>query len=214
MNQLDIEKTITLLKKYKLPFLDYKLADSPDKAALIAKKAGFPVAMKVASVDVIHKSDVGGVKVGISDEQQAKISYNDIIRSVKKKMPKAKVKGVYIQKMGQGTEVIVGMKRDAQFGPVIMFGLGGIFVEIFKDTSLKLAPIDRKKALDMISEIKSSSILKGARGKKPANIDALVNLLVKISKIAERREIVEFDFNPILVNEKNAVIADARIIVQ
>jgi len=214
MEQLDIEKTIVILKKYSLSFLDYRLADSPDKAAILAKKAGFPVAMKVASPDIIHKSDIVGVKIGLNNEGDAKKAYEDIIKSARKKAPKAKLKGVYIQKMGQGTEVIIGMKRDEQFGPVLMFGLGGIFVEVFKDISFRVLPIDKKQAIEMISEIKSSSILKGTRGKKPVNLDALASLLVKASKIAEKKEIAEFDFNPVIADEKRAVIADARIMVQ
>lgn len=214
LQQLDPVKAGYVLKRYGLQYSPYIFADSPSKAAKAAKKMGFPVVMKIASDDIIHKSDVGGVRAGIMSEQEVISAYDIMINSVRKKSKKARIKGIYLQKMHKGIEVIIGLKQDPQFGPAVIFGLGGIFVEILKDTSLRIAPINRNDALDMISEIKSSAILKGARGTKPANIDALALLLTKISRIGENKSIKEIDFNPVIVNEKSAVIVDARIIVE
>lgn len=213
MKQLDMEKTVILLKRYNLPFSNPVLAASPKKVAGILKDIPFPVVMKIASKDIIHKSDVGGVKAGIRNLAEAEESYAQIVKSARKKMPKAKIKGVYIQRMEQGTEVIIGMKRDAQFGPVIMFGLGGVFVEVMKDTSFSITPIDRNAALGMIKSIKSYPLLSGARGRKPVNIDAIVGIIMKTSRMAENKNIMELDFNPVMVDERSAVIVDARIIV-
>lgn len=209
-----MSKTAILLKKYNLPLAKYATANSPKKAAEMSGKISYPVVMKVDSKDIIHKSDVGGVKSGITLPAEAEEAYIQIIKSARKKAPKAKIKGVYIQKMEQGTEVIIGMKRDAQFGPVIMFGIGGIFVEIMKDTAFSIAPVNRKMAIDMIKSIRSYPILSGARGKKPANIDAIANIIVKTSRMSENKNILELDFNPVMVNEKSAVIVDARIIIK
>ena len=127
---------------------------------------------------------------------------------------KKRLEGVLVQKMESGIEVIIGMKNDAQFGPVLLFGLGGIFVEILKDTSLRITPVDKKQALGMIQEIKSYPLLEGVRGGKAVNIDAIADIIVKTSKLAENKKIREIDFNPVIVNERSAAIIDVRIMVE
>jgi acetyl-CoA synthetase (ADP-forming) len=212
LQQLDLRKTMALLEKNKLIFLKCDISKSPEQAAALAKKIGFPVVLKIVSKEIIHKSDVGGVIAGVENEAQAIDAYNRIMKNCKK-VKNAKIEGVLVQKMEKGVEVIVGLKRDAQFGPAIMFGLGGIFVELMKDTSLRISPVNKAMALDMIKEIKAYSMLAGARGKEPVNLEALSNIIVRISKLAENKNISEIDFNPVIVNERSAFIADARIII-
>lgn len=215
MQQLNIIKTIKLLEKYTISFSPSKLATTPQQAAKIAQQIGFPVVLKIISPDILHKSDIGGVKVGLENQEQVIAAYNEILKNVKKKARKAKIDGILVQKIESGLEVIVGMRRDPQFGPVLLFGLGGVFVEILKDTSLRITPVDKNQALEMIKEIKSYPILCGIRGKKPVNISALVNIITKTSNLAEKnKKILELDFNPIIVNEKSATIVDARIMVE
>lgn len=214
MYQLEIEKALQMLQKYKIPFSACRIAISADKAADAAEKLGFPVAIKIVSKDIIHKSDVGGVKTNLTDKESVKTAYEQMIKNVRKKMQKAKLAGVYVQKMEKGIEAIVGMKRDAQFGPVIMFGLGGVFVEILKDVSFRITPVNKQQALDMISSIKSLPVLKGARGGKAANLDAIADIIAKVSKISENSSIAELDFNPVIVNEESAVVVDTRIMIK
>ena len=173
----------------------------------------FPLAIKIISPNIIHKSDGDGVKIGLDNKGQGEKSYDVMIKKVKK-AAKRKVEGNLVQKMEQGIEVIIGMKNDLQFGPVLLFGLGGIFVEIMKDTSLRLTPVDKNQAIEMIKKIKSSKILEGARGQKPANINTIADIIVKTSNLVEKnKQIKELDFNPVIVNEKTATIVDVRIMV-
>lgn len=212
MKQLDMEKTMLLLKKYGISFSRYVLVNSAKKIAKATKRMQFPIAMKIASRDIIHKSDAGGIITGIKSAAEAEDSFAKMIKNVRKKAPKARISGVYLQRMEQGTEAIIGMKRDAQFGPVIMFGLGGIFVEIMKDTAFSIAPVTKKMAIEMIKSIRSYPLLSGARGRNPVNIDAIASIIVKTSRLAENRSIMELDFNPVMVGESSAVVVDARII--
>jgi acetyl-CoA synthetase (ADP-forming) len=209
---IETEKAFSLLKRYSIPYTEWKTARKPEQAAKAAAKIGFPVAMKIISKKVVHKSDVGGVKVNLKNEQEVLDAFRKITENAKKKA-KAKPEGVLVQKMESGTEVIIGLKRDKQFGPVVMFGLGGIFVEVLKDVSLRIAPLTKDDCTEMIGEIKGSSILKGARGQEPVNVNALVKILMAVSNIGmKNKNIAEMDLNPVIVNEKSAVVVDARII--
>jgi acetate---CoA ligase (ADP-forming) subunit beta len=197
MKQIKFEDTLRLIKKYNLNFIDSKNI----KSECDLNQLKFPIVMKVASEEIVHKSDVGGVIVGIKNEEEAKLIYTKLKKISNK---------IIVQKMAKGKEVIIGMKRDAQFGPVIMFGLGGIFVELMKDVSFRICPVDKKNALDMIKEIKSSKILKGIRGDKPVNINKLAEIIVGISELSMKEDIEEIDLNPVMVNEETAIIVDAR----
>jgi acetyl-CoA synthetase (ADP-forming) len=213
--QLDFNSTKKLLAKYKIPLVSSLLAKTSEEAVKLSKKIGFPLVLKISSSDIIHKSDIGGVKVGIENEEELVKGYDDIIKTVKKKKPKAKIEGIVMQKMEQGIEIIVGMKRDPQFGATILFGLGGILVEVLQDVSFRIAPVDKEQALNMIKEIKGYKILEGVRGQKPVDIDALVNIITKTSEmVLKNKKIIELDFNPIIVGGKKAAIVDARIIVE
>jgi acyl-CoA synthetase (NDP forming) len=205
-----------LLKKAGIPIVEAKLARSKKEAVSLSKEMGFPVVLKISSPDVVHKSDSGGVKLGLANATQVGKAYNEIISSIKKAYPKAEIQGVSVQPMApSGVEVIVGMSKDPQFGPVLMFGLGGILVEVLKDVSFRIVPVTERDAREMIKEIKGYPILEGYRGQKPASIPALEKLIVKVSQFVERNpQIKELDLNPIFAYPDKAVAVDARIILE
>ena len=204
-----------LLKEYGIPVPDFKLIKSEDEIAGLDKEINFPIVMKIVSPDIIHKTDAGGVKVGIKTETEARLAYQEIIFKTKKCNKNAKISGVIAYAMvPQGTEIIIGMMKDPHFGPVIMFGLGGIFVEILKDISFRILPIEERDAREMITEIRGYEILKGARGKSPLDIQAIEGVLMKISKLTmENPEISEIDLNPVFVFENGIQVVDARMIL-
>lgn len=207
-------ETKNLLAKYGIPVMKESIATSTDEALAIALHIGTPVAMKISSPDIPHKSDVGGVALNVRRED-VPTTYNEIMSRIKKAAPGAHIEGILVQQMASpGQEVIVGLKKDAQFGHAIMFGLGGIFVEVYKDVSFRVVPIDRSDALEMISEIKGYPILKGIRGKKPVDIAAIAGVLVSVSDLAEKENIIELDVNPLIVNESGAIAVDARAMVE
>jgi acetate---CoA ligase (ADP-forming) subunit beta len=205
-----------LLKKAGIPVVEAKLAQSKKEAISIGKEMGFPVVLKISSPDVVHKSDSGGVKLGLVNATQVGKAYNEIISSVKQAYPEAQIQGVSVQPMApSGVEVIVGMSKDPQFGPVLMFGLGGILVEVLKDVSFRIVPVTERDAREMIREIKGYPILEGYRGQKPASIPALEKLIVKVSQFVEKNpQIKELDLNPIFAYPDKAVAVDARIILE
>jgi acyl-CoA synthetase (NDP forming) len=205
-----------LLKKAGIPVVEAKLARTKKEAVSISKKAGFPVVLKISSPDVIHKSDSGGVKLGLANATQVGRAYSEIVASVKKAYPKALIEGVSVQRMAPpGVEVIVGMSKDAQFGPVLMFGLGGILVEVLKDVSFRIVPVSERDAGEMIREIKGYPVLEGYRGQKPASITALEKLIVKVSQFVEKNpQIKELDLNPVFAYHDKAVAVDARVILE
>jgi len=204
-----------LLREYEIPVPVFKLIQNEEEINQIEKDIGYPVVMKIVSPDIIHKSDAGGVKLNIKDEKEAESAYREIVLKAIKYNKKAKISGVIAYKMiPQATEIIIGMMKDPHFGPVIMFGLGGIFVEVLKDISFRILPIEERDAREMINEIKGYEILKGARGEAPKDIEAIKILLMKISKLTtENPEIKEIDLNPVFVFEKGLQVVDARMIL-
>ena len=205
-----------ILKQAGIPVVETKLAKTQKEAVSLSQKMSFPVALKIVSPDVIHKSDSGGVKLSLNNVTEVKKAYDEILKKVKKQYPDAVIHGVSVQKMIQpGTEVIVGTSKDPQFGPVIMFGLGGIFVELLKDVSFRVIPVEQRDAQEMIKEIKGYPLLQGYRGKEPANISVLVEIILKISKLIEENpQIKELELNPIFAYQNKAVAVDARIILE
>jgi acetyl-CoA synthetase (ADP-forming) len=202
--------------EYDIPVTKFKLAKNEAEAVKFADAIGYPVVLKIVSPDIIHKSDVGGVLVGLKNAGGVRNGYNLIMKNVKKHNEKAEIVGILVQEMApSSTEVIVGTIKDPQFGQTLMFGLGGIFVEVLKDVTFRIAPVTADEAREMISEVKAYPLLKGYRGMPPADIDAIVKILLSTSKLAmEHDEIKELDLNPIMVYRKGAKTVDARIILE
>jgi len=205
-----------LLKNAGISVVDTRLASTKTEAVAIAKELGFPVVLKIASADVVHKSDAGGVKLGLKTATQVGKAYDDIMKSIKAAFPNAKIEGVSVQSMArQGVEVIIGMSKDAQFGPVLMFGLGGVLVEILKDVAFRIVPLVKRDAKEMIREIKGFPLLQGYRGSEPVDIENLENMLLKVSEFIEKTpEVKELDLNPIFAYKDGAVAVDARVILE
>jgi len=205
-----------ILKQAGISVVETKLAETQKEAVMLSRKIGFPVALKIASPDVIHKSDSGGVKLSLNNVTGVKKAYDEIIKKVRKAYPGAVIHGVSVQKMVRpGTEVIVGTSKDPQFGPVIMFGLGGIFVELLKDVSFRVIPVERRDAQEMIQEIKGYPLLQGFRGTEPASIPAIVETILKTSQLVEENsQIKELELNPVFAYRDKAVAVDARIILE
>ncbi len=210
-------EAISVIKSYGIPVAEAYLAKNVEEAIEIASKIGYPVVLKLVSPDISHKSDVGGVIVGINSPDQVREAFNKIMENVPKKAPNARITGILVQKMAEkgGIEVIVGGLRDNVFGPVVMFGLGGIFVEVLKDVSFRVAPLTHEDALDMIKEIKARKILEGYRNTPPVNKEALADIIVKVAKLLEENpEIDSLDLNPIIAYPDKAIVVDARIILK
>lgn len=205
-----------LLERAGIPVVETRLVRTKRETISVSKEMGFPVVLKITSPDIVHKSDSGGVKLGIANATQAGKAYSEIMLSIKQRYPGAIIHGLTVQKMAPpGIQVIVGMSKDPQFGPVLMFGLGGILVELLKDVSFRIVPVTKRDAAEMIKEIKGYPLLEGYRGQEPANIDALQDIIVRVSQFVERTpEIKELDLNPIFAYRDKAVSVDARIVLE
>jgi acetyltransferase len=209
---------IELLKCYGFNVLPNALAKTEDEAAAIAKETGFPVVLKIVSAQILHKSDAGGVVLGLKNQEDVKRAFGDIIRRAAEYNPEAELDGVLVQKMAPaGSEVILGLNRYPIFGPLLMVGIGGIFVEVFQDVVFRLAPIGRNEARRMIRQIKGYRLFQGFRGRPPADIEIIEKSMVSLSNLATNHpEIVELDINPLLVHNRGegATAADCRIILK
>jgi len=203
-------------QEYGIPVTKVKISKNAKEAAELSAQIGYPVVLKIISPDVLHKFDVGGVILDVNSKEEAKSAYNKIVENVKKHKPNAQIDGILIQEMApSSTEVIVGCIKDPQFGPTLMFGFGGTFVEVMKDVSFRIAPIYETDAREMMTEVKAYPILQGCRGQPPADIEALTKILLNVSKLVmDYPEIRELDLNPIMVYEKGAKTVDARIILE
>jgi 4-hydroxybutyryl-CoA synthetase (ADP-forming) len=204
-----------VLNAYGFPRPKSYLCTNEEECVRRAEEIGYPVVMKIVSQDIIHKSDAGGVKVGLKNKQQVSSSFSEIINNAKNYKKDANIKGVLVQQMVESArETILGAKHDKLFGPLIMFGLGGIYVEALKDVIFRLAPINEREAIKMVESIKTYKILKGIRGQPPSDIKVLVECLQRLSQlVTDFPEIAEFDMNPLLVLEegKGAIAVDVRI---
>jgi len=205
-----------LLKEAGIPVTDTRLARTEKEAISLSKEIGFPVVLKIVSPDVLHKTDSGGVKLSLRNAYQVRNAYHEILSSIRKSFPQANILGVSVQKMArQGVEVIIGMTKDPQFGPVLMFGLGGILVELLEDVSFRIIPLNRIDARDMISEIKGYPLLEGYRGQEGVSISTLQNIIMVTSEFVDHTpEIRELDLNPIFAHKDGAIAVDARIILE
>ncbi len=204
-----------VLRAYDFNVQPGALAISGQNAVEVAEKIGYPVAMKIASPDIIHKSDIGGVKLNLANADAVIDAYDLMMLRMSQRAPNANIDGVYVERMCQkGREVILGMTRDAQFGPMLMFGLGGIFVEVMKDVTFHIAPITYDEAMQMLESTKSFSLLTGVRGHASVDIAAIATSLQRISQlVTDFPQIIEMDINPFIVSEagRESIAADARI---
>jgi len=211
------QEAYEVLKAYGFPVIKSVLAKNENQAVDAAEKIGFPVVLKVASPDVLHKFDYGGVKLDLKNRNEVRKAYHEILKNVLARKPKAQITGMTVEKMAhQGKEVILGMSRDPQFGPILMFGLGGIYVEALEDVSFRLAPIRELTAISMINKTKTHKILEGFRGGPVYDMEAIAECLKRLSQLViDFEEIKELDINPLLVYEKGkgCKIVDARIIL-
>jgi len=210
------EQLWKLLSDWNISVLPTAAVSSAGAAVEVAKTLGHPVVMKLLSPDITHKSDVGGVILDLGSDKEVKDAYHGMMKSVKQQLPKARIEGVVLQKMAEpGLEVIIGAKLDPQFGHVIMFGLGGIFVEICRDVSFRVTPVDREMAREMVLEIKGSPIIEGARGRKPADLKAIIDVITALSSMLEKNpDITEIDINPLIVYSRGSVAVDARMLTK
>jgi acyl-CoA synthetase (NDP forming) len=205
-----------LIRQAGVAVNETRLARSREEAISISNQLGYPVVLKIASPEIVHKSDAGGVKLGVKTAEEVAKAYDDILDSIGQRYPKALIQGIAVQKAARpGVEVIIGVSKDAQFGPVLMFGLGGILVEILRDVSFRIVPLTRKDAASSIREIKGYPLLEGFRGSEAVDVSSLEDLLLKISDFAEQYpEIKELDLNPIFAYHDGNLAVDARIILE
>ncbi len=205
-----------LLEEAGIPVVTTRLATSREEAVRIAEEIGLPGVLKVVSPDVTHKSDVGGVKVGLETADQVSSAYDSIMSSTRAAAPTASIEGVSVQSMAEpGVEVIVGATRDPQFGHVVMFGLGGVLVEMLRDVSMRLVPVEQRDARAMIREIKGLPLLQGYRQYPPCDLDSLEEVILGLSRFLEEHpEVRELDLNPVLCYPKGLVAVDARVVLE
>ncbi len=208
--------TRPLLEAYGIPLIPANTAKDADGAIDVAKEIGYPVVMKINSPDILHKSDLGGIRLGLNDSAAVRQAYQEMISQIQAKMPTARIDGVLVEAMApKGQEVIIGMKRDPGFGPIMMFGLGGIFVELFKDVSFRVAPLTKSDAYDMIQTTRAGKLLTGYRGQAPADLDAVVDTILRLSQLAvDFEELEEIEINPLLVLETGCMALDGRVILK
>ena len=201
---------------YRMPVPPFELVKSAEQASSVAQKLGYPIVLKIVSQDILHKTEAGGVLLGIQDPVEVKSGFSRIVDNARRYNSNAKLEGVLVQRMApQGREVIIGGLVDPQFGQTLMFGLGGVFVEVFRDVTLRIAPIVEQDAREMIREIKAHPILKGYRGQPPADEDAIVDVLLSASDLMmENQDINQMDLNPVMIYDKGASIVDARMILR
>ena len=204
-----------MLEAGGIPVSPARLARTKDEAATIARELGFPVVLKIVSPQITHKSDVGGVALGLQSPEDVSAAFERITASAKQAVPDATIDGVAVQRMEKpGVEVIVGVTKDPQFGPVMMFGLGGVLVEVLKDVAFRIIPIEDRDARQMIEEIKGYPLLQGYRGQEPADVAKLRALLLKVSSFIEQHpEVSELDLNPVFAYGDGCIAVDARIVL-
>jgi len=209
-------EALALVEAYGVPVPRWRLARSPEEAAEAARELGGALVLKIVSPQVVHKSDVGGVVVGVRGPEEAAEAYRRIVEAVKSRVPGAEILGVLVQEMAPpgAVEVVVGGVRDPVFGPAVMFGLGGVFVEIFQDVSFRVAPFTREDALEMMGEVRAYRLLRGYRGMPPRDLDALADIVMKTQEImVDNPEIAEMDLNPVMSYPRGALAVDARVIL-
>jgi len=214
VNLLPLE-AFRILEAYGVRTPKSEVASTADEAIEYAERLGYPVALKIVSPDILHKTDIGGVALNLRSEEEVRYAFDDILVKVSKLMPQARLTGIMVQSMvPKGKEMIIGMTRDRQFGPLMMFGLGGIYVNFLRDVSFGLAPLSLEETSQMIEETKASILLKGIRGEPPSDIEALKDVIIRVSQLAiDFPIILEMDINPIIVYEqgKGCISLDVKM---
>ncbi len=198
----------SLLEKHGIRLIPYGIAKSEKEAARIAKRLGYPVALKIVSSEISHKTDYGAVKVGLKNEERMLAAYDDIMESVRGH----RTSGMLVQKMARkGLEILIGGKKDPQFGHMVVLGLGGVYVEVFRDISARICPIRKEDVREMVMELRSNPLITGVRGIRPIDIASLEELMVRVCRIMVEEDIEEMDLNPVVFDERGYDIVDVRI---
>jgi acetyl-CoA synthetase (ADP-forming) len=213
---LTTDAALGLCAAFGIPTSEWAVVESVESALFAAGAIGYPVVLKVLSPNISHKSDVGGVVLGIEDREALLAEFPALLARVQERAPNTQMAGVLVQRMlSRGWEVILGGKRDHSFGPVVMLGMGGLYVEVFEDVAFRLAPLTHKDAEEMISEVRGSRLLRGVRGGSPADVEAVVEALLALSRLLIAcPEVAEVDINPLLVFDQGVAAVDARVVVR
>ncbi len=212
---LNYEESRKVMELAGIPLNKMKVAKNLEASIQRANEVGYPIVLKIISEDVIHKSDSGGVKVGIKSDDELSKSYQEMMKSVLSFYPNAKIDGVSVEEKASGVELLIGTNTDSQFGKMIALGIGGIFVEVYKDVSFRLIPVSSKDVRDMINEIKGKAMFDGFRGLPKVNLEELISLILIVSKLIENYPIIfEMDLNPVVATENGLRAIDARIILE
>jgi acyl-CoA synthetase (NDP forming) len=214
-SSLMIDEAYRICNLHHIPTPKPEMVIRLQEAVERANEIGYPVALKIISPQILHKSDVGGVVLNVGNEKQLRTEYEKLLAEVNRREPSAKVTGVLVEKMmAPSTEVIVGGIRDSQFGPAVMFGMGGMFTEVYDDVAFRVAPIDRVDALNLIHGLKGSKVLEGIRGKPPADLDSVIKVLINVSDLMMEHDAVkQLDLNPVIVYSDAVCAVDSRIIL-
>ena len=209
------DEAYELCASYGMRVPRFRVAKSPEEAVEAARSIGYPVVLKVLSPQVMHKTDVGGVVVGLMNDDGVRSAYEGILGSVRSLRPDARISGILVESQAPpSVEVIVGVTEDRKFGKVLMFGLGGIFAELMEDVSFRLIPVDEDDAREMMSEVRGYDVLKGFRGRPPLDVDSIVDLLLSTSRmVVENPQISQMDLNPVIVYEKGYVVVDCKVLL-
>jgi len=209
-------ETVQLLEEYGIPYPPHGLAHDALEAERIAEELGYSVVLKVVSPNVVHKSDAGGVLLGLGDGASVREGFETLVKRVSSRVPGARIEGALVcQEAPEGLEVIVGALEDATFGPTVMVGMGGVFTEVLRDVSFRVAPLETRDAEEMIREIRGYPLLTGARGQAPLDVASLAELLLSVSRlVTEHSEIKELDLNPVRLYENGLLVLDARMMLK
>ena len=204
-----------LLRDFQIPVLSFEFCQTEEEAVRAVSSMGFPVVLKIVSPQIVHKSEAGGVKLNIRNEEELNRAYAEMMASVRNYDAQAEISGVLVSPFMTGAkELIVGSVEDPQFGPVVMVGLGGIFVEIFKDISFGITPLDMEEATEMLENLKAYPILEGTRGQQGLPVGEIASLIVNVSRLISEQPILELDLNPVFCFPDQVLVADARVLLK